>query len=101
MYLHATHVPYIVVCVYIHTYVCMHLFIKLEIQGSRDSYRKLKRASFLCKVFILAITDKEELVAPLRWTQRLGTVRDDETLEQTPCDINFSDSVLDDGQQQY
>lgn len=101
MYLHARLVPYIVVYVYIHTHVCMHLFIKLEIQGSQDAHRKLEHASLLCKVVILAMTDEEELVTPLRFTQCLGTVRDNETLQQIPCDTNFSSSMLEDGQQQY
>lgn len=32
-------------------------------------------------------------------TQFLSTVRDNETSVQIPCDINFSDNILDDGQQ--
>lgn len=79
----------------------MYACIFLEIQGSQDAPRKLEHALFLCKVVTLAMTDKEELVTPLHFTQCLGTVRDNETLEQIPCDTNFSSSMLEDGQQQY
>lgn len=101
MYLHARLVPYIAVCVYIHASRCMHLFIKLEIQSSRDVRRTLECASFLCKVVILSMTDKEELAAPVHLTQFPSTVRDNETLVQIPCNSNFSNTMLDDGQQQY
>lgn len=101
MYLHASLVPYIVVCVYRHTYICMHLFIKLAIQSSQDVHRTLERASFLCKVIVLSVTDKEELAAPSHLTQFLSTVRDNETLVHIPCNINFSNNMLADGQQQY
>lgn len=70
----------------------MRLFIKLEIQRSQDVRRTLEHASFLCKMVILSTTDKEELAAPVHFTV---------AIVQIPCDISFSDNMLDDGQQQY
>lgn len=42
--------------------------------------------------------DKEELEAPVHLTQFLSTVGDNETLLQIPCDTNFSNNMIDDGQ---
>lgn len=95
MYLHARRVPYIAV------YVCMHLLIKLEIQSSQDVHRTPERALFLCKVVIPSMAVKQEFAVPVHLTLFLSTVRGSETLAQIPSDINFSNNMLDDGQQPY
>lgn len=78
----------------------MQLFITLEIQSGQDVCRTLECASFLCKVVILSMTDEEELAAPVLLTQFPQTVRDNETLVQIPCNTDFSNNMLDGGQQQ-